>query len=183
MSQTKTYISNEMERIEDDFNKSIYFILGLAKVTKGLVAIVIKIVQGTKRKDLQALNYFIKLKNSLETTCLIIENINRHYKAENKEAKEHYEDMFANICRVIGITISTLTFDRFDQFASLMIDFNQGNYAVVEEHLIDSILDYEGSETLEGFGIIQQYCPHLSVDEKEQMAKDLVKWADLRNLK
>ncbi len=182
-NNTAKYIMNEMERIEDDFNKTIYLTLGMSKIHKGLVKVAANIIQNTKRKDIVALNYFIKLKNALENVCLITENIDRHYQAENKEAKEYYVEMFANVCKIIGITISTITFDRFDQFASLLVDFNQGNYAQVEEHLIDSLLDYEEGQVLEGLSLIQRYCPDMPIEIKHLMAKDMTKWSDLRNMK
>ena len=183
MNQTKEYINNEMSAIEEDFHKVFYMILGNSLVIREMLPKMMVAIQKIKHKDLKATQLFIKIKNAIDLLYLLSENVEHHYRVENKEAKQAYKNMHADICRIIGTTIATIPFERFDQFASLLIAFNQGDYTQIEEHLLDSLIDYEESQTLEGFGIIQRYCPNLTVEQKEQMAKDLVKWADLRNLK
>jgi len=183
MNQTKQYISNELTQIEDDFHKTFYMLLGNAVVIREMLPKMMLAIQKVRHKDKIAVQTFIKIKNAIDNLCLLSENVEAHYRVENKEAKEAYKLMHADICKIIGITAATIPFERYDAFAELLIAFNQGDYTQIEEHLLDSLIDYEDGTTLEGFGLIQRYCPDLNVDIKEQMAKDLVKWSDLRNLK
>lgn len=178
---TKEYIENEMSAIEEDFHKTFYMMLGNAKVFEEMLPKFIKILNGTK--DQKAIKYATKIKATLQNFNFLAAEVEHHYKIEDNRAKESYKAMHADISRIIGVTIATIPFERYDQFANLLIDFNQGNYAQVEEHLIDSLLDYEENKTLEGFGMVQRYAPDLTPDQKEQFCKDLVKWSDYRNLK
>jgi hypothetical protein len=180
MSVTKEYIENEMSQIQEDFHKTFYMMLGNAKCFEEMLPQFIKTVYLTK--DQRAIKYATKVKALLQQFSFLASEIEHHYKIQDNRAKEAYKEMHADIARIIGITLTTITFERYDQLASLLIDFNQGNYAQVEEHLIDSILDYQENKTLEGFGIVQRYAPGLTADQKEEFCKDLVKWRDLSNL-
>lgn len=183
MNQTNQYIKNEMSEIENDFHKTFYMLLGNAVVIREMLPKMMIAIRKVRHNDKVAMQTFIKIKNAIDNLCLLSENVEHHYRVENKEAKEAYKLMHADICKIIGITVATIPFERYDAFAELLIAFNQGDYTQIEEHLLDSLIDYEGSQTLEGFGIIQRYCPNLTVEEKEQMAKDLVKWRDLSLMK
>jgi hypothetical protein len=180
MSSVKQYIENEMSVIEEDFHKTFYMMLGNAKVFSEMLPKFIKTIYGTK--DQKAIKYATKIKATLQNFNFLAAEIEHHYKIEDNRAKEAYKAMHADIARIIGVTITTLAFERYDSFANLLIDFNQGNYAQVEEHIIDSILDYQENKTLEGFGIIERYASTLPVEQKEEMSKDMVKWRDLSNI-
>ena len=177
---TRQYIDNEMRAIEEDFHKTFYMLLGNAVVFKELLPILVK--RSNITKDRKANNYAIQLKRTIENFVFLAEQVEHHYKVESKHGKENYKAMHADIAKVIGTTLANLSFERYDNLASLLISFSQGTHIEIEEHLLDSLLDYEQPQTLEGMGLIQRYCPHLTVDEKEEMAKDLVKWSDMRQM-
>jgi len=180
MNKTKQYINNEIKVLEEDFHKMFYFVLGNSVVLKQMLPTLLK--SSGLTNDFKGTNYAIKLQNAINTIIILSESIESHFKVPDRNVKENYKEMFADITRIIGITIATTPFDRLDAFASLLISFNQGDYTQVEEHLIDSLLDYEENKTIEGLGLVQRYAPNLTVEQKEEFAKDLVKWADMRQM-
>lgn len=180
MSKSREYIDNEMSIIEEDFHKTFYTMLGLAKVFEQMLPKFTKTITATR--DRQAIKYATQAKNALQQFNFIASQIDNHYKVEDKADKEAYKNMHADIAKIIGITLDQIRFERYDNFANLMIDFNQGNYTQVEEHLLDSIMDYQESGTLEGLGMIKMHAPNLTAEQIESFAKDLVKWSDMRNL-
>lgn len=180
MSKVREYIDNEMSIIEEDFHKTFYMMLGIAKVFEQMLPKFTKTITATRNR--QVIKYATQAKNALQQFNFVSSQIENHYKIEDKADKESYKNMHADIAKIIGITLDQIRFERYDQFANLMIDFNQGNYTQIEEHLLDSIIDHEQSETLEGLGMIKMHAPSLTAEQIEAFAKDLVKWSDLRNL-
>lgn len=180
MNQTKQYIQNEIKVLEEDFHKMFYFTLGNSIVLKQMLPTLLK--SSGLTKDLKGTNYATKLQNAINSIIILSESIESHFKVSDRKVKENYKEMFADITKIIGITIATTPFERLDSFASLLISFNQGDYTQVEDHLIDSLLDYEQNKTIEGLGLVQRYAPNLTVEQKEEFAKDLVKWADMREM-
>lgn len=174
--RTKEFINSEMSEIEKDFHKGFYSISALPRVLLNLVEKNYRVANLTR--DQKAMKLLARYKNSTNDLCFICDEYSSHFKVEDKYAKESWISMFADIIRVLAITLSQIDIDRYDELASLLIDFNQGNVARVEEHIIDSLLDYEEKQTIDGLGLIHQYAPHLTVEQKEQFAKDLVKWRD-----
>lgn len=178
--RTKAFIEGEMSQIENDFHKGFYMISALPKVLSLLVEKNHR--AANTNRDIKALHLLTKFKKVTTDLCFISDEYKNHFKVENKHAKEAWISMFADVIRVLAITIDQITIDRYDELASLLIDFTQGNIARVDEHVIDSLLDYEEKTTIEGLGLVQRYAPHLTVEQKEAFAKDIVKFCDYRNM-
>ena len=180
MSNAKEYIENEMSVIEEDFHKTFYTMGGLMKVFKQMLPKFRLLIKATG--DSKAVKLANAVSASASSFIIAVHQLDSHFRVGDKEDKEAYRNMHADIAKIIGITLDQIRFERYDQLANLMIDFNQGNYAQVEEHLIDSLLDYEESKTLEGFGLVQRYAPNLTPEQKEEFCRDLVKWRDYSNM-
>ena len=178
--RTKEFINSEMSEIENDFHKGFYMVSALPRVLSTLVEKNYRVANLTR--DQKAMKLLSRFKNLTNDLCFVSDEYRNHFKVENKYAKESWIAMFADVIRVLSITLSQIDIDRYDELASLLIDFNQGNVARVEEHVIDSLLDYEEKTTIEGLGLVQRYAPHLTVEQKEAFAKDLVKWRDYSNM-
>lgn len=180
MSKVREYIDNEMSIIEEDFHKTFYAMCGIMKVFKEMLPKFKLLVKATG--DIKAVKMANNVSLAASNFILTAHQLDAHYRVGDKADKEAYKNMHADIAKIIGITLDQIRFERYDQFANLMIDFNQGNYTQIEEHLLDSIIDHEQSETLEGLGMIKMHAPGLTAEQIEAFAKDLVKWSDLRNL-
>jgi hypothetical protein len=178
--RTKDFIDSEMSQIEDDFHKAFYMISALPKILSILVEKNHRAaIHNCDNNAFKILTRFKKVSTDL---CFISDDYKYHFQVENKYAQEAWTNMFADVIRVLAITLDQITIDRYDELASLLIDFTQGNIARVDEHVIDSLLDYEEKTTIEGLGLVQRYAPHLTVEQKEAFAKDLVKWRDYSNM-
>ncbi len=178
--RTKEFINGEMKKIDDDFHKGFYMISALPQVLSILVEKNLRIAK--LDRNLNAIKLLYKFKKHALDLCFTSDEYKNHFKAENKHTQEAWTNMFADVIRVLAITLDQITIDRYDELASLLIDFTQGNIARVDEHVIDSLLDYEEKTTIEGLGLVQRYAPHLTVEQKEAFAKDLVKWRDYSNM-
>jgi hypothetical protein len=178
--RTKDFIEGEMSQIENDFHKGFYMIAALPKVLSTLVEKNNRVANLSR--DYKAAKLLAKFKKQSIDLNFTSEEYKNHFKVENKYAKEAWIAMFADVIRILAITIDQITIDRYDELASLLIDFTQGNIARVDEHVIDSLLDYKEKTTIEGLGLVQRYAPHLTVEQKEAFAKDLVKFCDYRNM-
>jgi len=181
---TQDYITTELKRIEEDFHLLYYFSVSNYAVQRGIAY---KLLQKAKfLKDKQTLNFVIKYKNLIDSLCLLAENFEQMCKTKNEAIeceKEATKSIFKQVNDILGITAATLRYERINEFAGIMTSFNQGQIAQVKDELLDSLLDYEETNTLEGFGLAQKYLSDKSVDEKESFCKDLVKWANFRNMK
>lgn len=180
MSEIKEYIENEMSIIEEDFHKSYYTMGGIMKVFKQMLPKFKLLVKATG--DIKAVKLANEVSLSASNFILSAHKLDAHYKVADKNDKEAYKNMHADIARIIGITLDQIRFNRYEEFTNLLVDFTQGNYTQVETHLIDSLLDYEQPTTIEGLGLVQRYAPNLTVEQKEEFAKDLVKWSDMREM-
>lgn len=174
-----TYIKEEKKIIEEDFHKCYYYLIAMEGLLKNLG---LKMLQTTqKAKDYQAVKYTNKLNAQIQNLSFALEQFKEAFKVDDRKQREEFIKIMQERIELVIIPLVRMSIDEEADFINMISSFFQKDYASVHTEILDTILELEEPSSIEGLSLISRYCPDLSVEKKEEFAKDMTKWANFRN--